>query len=174
MRNRDVKKSFKNLHATKFFLQTLVDKSRIDNDNCEIGVADESDFEVIDKFKYIWFNRNRFMNSLRKEGIHNSQIKYEKLVEKQRKYLVNSGRFGGRDAINLHAYSEHKTIEVRLHHGTVDTEEVYNWATLLCSIVDNKKNPTKIVQNSTEFTEFMGNLNPKVKEHIEICHLLYA
>lgn len=41
-------------------------------------------------------------------------------------------------AINPQSYRKHKTIEVRVHEGTVDTEEMYNWSSLLCSIADQK------------------------------------
>jgi hypothetical protein len=40
--------------------------------------------------------------------------------------------------INLSSFSERKTIEVRLHHGTIDTNEIYNWCKYLIHQVNNK------------------------------------
>jgi hypothetical protein len=39
-------------------------------------------------------------------------------------------------AINSQALGRHKTIEVRLHHGSLDITEVINWVTLLLGIVN--------------------------------------
>lgn len=44
------------------------------------------------------------------------------------------------NAINgADAFEEHQTLEVRMHHGTVDVREIYKWTKLLISIVDAKK-----------------------------------
>lgn len=40
-------------------------------------------------------------------------------------------------AINKMAYGQHRTLEVRLHHGTVNAEEIKHWAKLLCGIVNS-------------------------------------
>jgi hypothetical protein len=40
-------------------------------------------------------------------------------------------------AINSLAYSRYKTIEVRLHSGTIDSEKILNWAWLLSAIAYN-------------------------------------
>lgn len=45
-------------------------------------------------------------------------------------------------AINLAAYTEHKTIEVRCHEGTLDAKSITDWANFLVSVVDNKQ-PTQ-------------------------------
>jgi Putative amidoligase enzyme len=42
-------------------------------------------------------------------------------------------------AINPQAVREHNTIEVRLHHGTVDVKEIYNWTKTLIAIVEGRK-----------------------------------
>ncbi len=41
-------------------------------------------------------------------------------------------------AFNIQAYEEMSTLEVRLHHGTVDIKEIENWCRLLSAIVDGK------------------------------------
>lgn len=50
------------------------------------------------------------------------------------------------DAINGEAYGKHRTIEVRMHHGTLDMWAMYKWTKLLISIVDRKK-PSFYIQN---------------------------
>jgi hypothetical protein len=41
-------------------------------------------------------------------------------------------------AINKLAYSKHKTLEVRLHHGTTDMKKVENWVKLLLKVISAK------------------------------------
>ncbi len=41
-------------------------------------------------------------------------------------------------AINKLAYHRHKTIEIRLHHATLDMKIVQNWITLLLKIINSK------------------------------------
>lgn len=47
-------------------------------------------------------------------------------------------------AINPIAYKKHKTIEVRLHHGTLDSQSIINYVKLLLKIVDSPKIPKTI------------------------------
>lgn len=45
-------------------------------------------------------------------------------------------------AINFRAaYAEHQTIEVRMHHGCVDTDKIEKWIRLLLNVVDGKNVP---------------------------------
>ena len=41
-------------------------------------------------------------------------------------------------AINPRAYNKYKTIEVRLHEGTVDIDEIENWCNFLIKTAENK------------------------------------
>lgn len=54
---------------------------------------------------------------------------------------INDGynTLGIRGAVNLQAYREHKTIEIRLHEGSVNTNDIINWTKLLINIADNTK-----------------------------------
>lgn len=52
------------------------------------------------------------------------------------KYEIRSGH-EGRSAINPHAYAKHKTIEVRLKEGTVDSKDITKWVNKLVSIVES-------------------------------------
>lgn len=42
--------------------------------------------------------------------------------------------------INPRAYDKYKTIEIRMHHGTVDVDVVKNWIKILLKIKSNNKN----------------------------------
>ncbi len=44
-------------------------------------------------------------------------------------------------AVNRVAYSRHKTIEIRLHHGTMDLKQIHNWVKLLLKAVDTPHIP---------------------------------
>jgi hypothetical protein len=44
-------------------------------------------------------------------------------------------------AVNYSAYDEHETIEIRIHHGCVDTEQIFKWVSLLINVVDGKNVP---------------------------------
>lgn len=44
-------------------------------------------------------------------------------------------------AINKNAYNEHRTLEIRLHQGTVDTKQIGNWINLLLKMVNSKSTP---------------------------------
>ena len=47
--------------------------------------------------------------------------------------------YGGRQvAINRHSYNKHRTLEIRLHHGTLDMNKVCNWINLLLLILKTK------------------------------------
>jgi len=47
--------------------------------------------------------------------------------------------FGNRyAAINLESFKKHKTIEVRLHSGTIDKTKIINWCKLLYIIINSK------------------------------------
>jgi hypothetical protein len=45
------------------------------------------------------------------------------------------------NAINFAAYSEHQTIEVRMHHGCTDTSKIEKWIRLLINVIDAKSVP---------------------------------
>lgn len=50
-----------------------------------------------------------------------------------REELLDEERYRAINAVSL---DKHQTLEVRLHHGTVDTRHIALWAGLLCRIVD--------------------------------------
>lgn len=83
----------------------------------------------------------------------NKARKKSEFCKRSDKYYNLSGHY---NAINgSAAYREHKTIEVRLHHGTVDIKEIYNWIGLLTSIVNEKPMSTKLTKYIKEQKERM-------------------
>ena len=60
---------------------------------------------------------------------------------KSRKFPLNfnGSRHERYKTINAASYYRHKTIEVRLHEGTVDFKNISNWVALLVKIVSHKK-----------------------------------
>lgn len=55
--------------------------------------------------------------------------------------------YGQRDgrymAINAEAYKRHKTLEIRLHHGSLDTIKVNHWIETLIAVANSKKISTQ-------------------------------
>ena len=54
---------------------------------------------------------------------------YKKAIEEHTKYRT----------INASAYNEHKTLEVRVHHGSVKFEEIYPWTKVLVALAYGPK-----------------------------------
>lgn len=68
-------------------------------------------------------------------------------------YLQEIGRYSG---CNLHALSKHKTIEYRLHQGTVNTRIITAWA-LLCAAFTVQATESKA---PTELWKFVRDIGP--------------
>lgn len=52
--------------------------------------------------------------------------------------VLKSGLYSRYRGVNAMSIAEHGTIEVRMHHGTVDAGEIINWINLLVRAVDSK------------------------------------
>lgn len=61
------------------------------------------------------------------------------------------------------AYSEHQTIEVRVHHGCVDTDRITNWIQLLINIVDARSVPEP--KSKKDVLKWKG-LNKKLRGYV--------
>lgn len=77
--------------------------------------------------------------------------------------------------INKTAYEAHKTLEIRVHSGTLVADKIINWVKLLLKIVDNgqvyslRTNQIRMVNSLTTFkkrTKLRGNLAKYVEERI--------
>lgn len=69
-------------------------------------------------------------------------------------YTTDVDFSGDRDGINALAMQRHKTIEIRIHSGTINYKKIVNWINLLLLIVQTRKT----------ITEPQFNFNTIVKE----------
>ncbi len=67
------------------------------------------------------------------------------------KYETNMAEFDDRyKDINIVAYKKFGTVEIRLHEGTIDTSDIYNWCRYLINIVDGKNWSKAYVKRKTK------------------------
>lgn len=71
----------------------------------------------------------RLVHKSRKRSGYCDEINTESKFEQ----MVNSGRYY---TINASAYSKFKTIEVRMHQGTIDGDKIVNWICLLLETIE--------------------------------------
>lgn len=70
--------------------------------------------------------------------------------------------------INPTAYEGLKTLEVRLHSGTVDGDKINKWIKILMSIIDQKSRPQKdvtLLKNMRQFNK-MFKLDAPLKQYV--------
>lgn len=65
--------------------------------------------------------------------------------------------------INMMAFNEHGTIEIRMHHGCVDTDQIEKWIRLLINVVQAKEVPK--VTSKKEALKWKG-LNKKLRHYV--------
>ena len=91
-------------------------------------------------------------------------------VSKITKKMLNDGDISLADdlsskryvTINPNSYKKHKTIEVRLHEGTVKFNDLYYWTMFLVDVVDSN-----IKKEITDLQELNQVTNPEVIKHLE-------
>lgn len=104
---------------------------------------------------------------------------YEKLLKVQDILfgLVNKNRWNNQyckytnknannrfTAINKESFQKHKTIEVRLHHGSIDVKEIGNWINLLLKAI-NTKSP-QAIKNRVGILKWTGK-NKKLRSYVK-------
>lgn len=67
--------------------------------------------------------------------------------------------------INPQSYSEHKTLEIRLHSGSINAEKINNWIKLLQKIAYSKRRIPIKVKKATDITNAL-NLADDLKTYI--------
>lgn len=82
---------------------------------------------------------------------------------------VTENRYVG---INTRAYRDHKTIEIRMHSGSLDAEKIINWVTLLRKIVNNtdlvpKVSDRPIMWNSLKDVRHTFKLNSRLTKYLK-------
>lgn len=95
--------------------------------------------------------KQRYANLVRAQGL------MLRLVSKSRQdnsFCKRSGEWqsGNRyKIINAHAYSKHKTLEVRLHQGSLDAIKICNWIDLLLAIQDKPATNSRAVRSTAKW-----------------------
>jgi hypothetical protein len=121
MRQRDVKRAYRNLVAVQDVMYKLVTKKRRTNNYCR---------------------KNQFMT-----------------------YDEATARSGDRYLyVNHTAYSRHKTLEVRLHHGTLSFDELNQWLKLLIKVVNYDGEIDKPITKLIEFSKVLKMSKDEVVE----------
>jgi hypothetical protein len=112
--------------------------------------------------------RNRNVNKCYKKLLKFQHLMFP-LVNKDRwnneycSWSLESEKYG-RDAVNFGAYDDHQTIEIRLHHGTLDVKRIGNWISLLLRAIKNS--PIKEINSKSQAVKWAGN-NKKLKSYIK-------
>lgn len=76
---------------------------------------------------------------------------------------IDEGRYY---AINAKAYTKHKTIEIRVHAGTVDFKKITNWANILVCIANCKERYVRSFATINTFCKRFG-IADEVQEYIK-------
>lgn len=67
-------------------------------------------------------------------------------------------------AVNFESYDKHKTLEIRLHHGTTDVKKIENWVNLLLKAVNSK--PIGEIKSKSDVLKFAGR-NKQMKTYLK-------
>jgi hypothetical protein len=70
-------------------------------------------------------------------------------------YASWDNSYNGRDGINKLAYERHKTIEVRVHSGTLDPDKINNWIKILLKIA----NKTDTIERLSKLSDYVSVYN---------------
>lgn len=81
-------------------------------------------------------------------------------------YVIPQNMNNRKVAINRQAYDEHRTVEIRLHEGSVDGAQILNWINLLLKIVKTKNAHTINVQNKPDVLNW-SNDNKIIQKYIK-------
>jgi len=89
------------------------------------------------RFETVWFS---FVESHRHSNIYSHEIQWScadiKRAVRRVSYQIWSRHATGFMWCNIAAYYEHSTVEIRLHQGTCDRDEIINWVKAHTRFVD--------------------------------------
>lgn len=89
-----------------------------------------------------FFKTQSFMQSLlKKHRIGNTYSKSNVESTFDEHNSIGERRYG----INTNAFKEHGTLEIRMHHGTLNKDELIPWINLLIKIANHKENANKMI-----------------------------
>lgn len=130
-------------------------KARVD-ESCGLHVhVDARDFENLDsphfkKLSFVWAKIEPAMFRLVSSKRRNSEYCEPWFVYPQRPKKVNDLNYSSNSrykSLNLKAFEYHKTVENRMHQGTINPKKILTWAAINSKIVDfAKKNSIKKIE----------------------------
>jgi hypothetical protein len=71
-------------------------------------------------------------------------------------------------AINAQSFDEHRTIEVRLHKGTVSTHDIENWLKVLVAVANKRSKMKEDIVNVVDFQKAL-KLRKKQTTYVANC-----
>ena len=107
------------------------------NESCGLHVhLDMRNRNIIECSRKLFYAQKLMKKVVKKDRLNND---YCELVEHESD-LSSAGHYSAINTENVRQLNTNKyTIEVRLHHGTTNMMEVYNWIKFLVITIDNKK-----------------------------------
>lgn len=114
--------------------------------------------QVYKNFFYTQSFLRKFLIKSRKRNKFCKVNEYESFEEQTKIY----NRYRG---INPFSYNEHKTLEIRMHHGTLDPKELIPWIRLLLTIANYEGNLDKKVLTLKQASE-KYNINESFKQEL--------
>ena len=155
----------KKLHEIVSFL-VIKAKAKI-NDSCGLHVhldmrqrdVDSCYTKLVESQK--WFFK---MNPTRRDNKFCKMAKIKNFRTALRMYQTRDGFMSRFLAVNPHAYTLYKTLEVRVHQATLNSHKMVNWINFLIKIVDSKK--TGPINNINQLQQRF-NLSNRLVEYIQ-------
>lgn len=150
MRNFDVLKAFKNLYGYQsIFLNTISD-SRLRKEYCN-PITSYCYEEICNALSSRTTDVNKIIENI-KDILNKANVsddKIDDILEDTFAHLgdtdYDDGYIDHYQGISVEPFVDgrYKTIEIRFHEGTVDSNEIYNWCSTLYNIAYNNK-PTDV------------------------------
>lgn len=137
MRNRDVRHCFNNLVRSQNFLYMMNPISRLTGTRSDGGTDEVYSKKV---------EFSDFDEAMKNAKGDNRTIRY----------------YG----INPFSFSKHKTIEVRIHTGTINATKIRNWVEILLAIVNSSEKYTKEVTKLDSFIKRF-NLSDDIMKYMQ-------
>lgn len=82
-------------------------------------------------------------------------------------YVDDTNQETRKVAINKRAYEKHRTLEIRLHQGTLDMKKIENWVGLLLKIVHTKQYPKDLKLHRKDSVIKWLNHDESLKEYVD-------
>lgn len=111
------------------------------NESCGLHVhLDCRNRDLVGSFLNLFLKQSEMVLSIDEERIDSSYCDVMQTPLKPEQiesfiYRSNMSRYYG---INIAAFNKYKTIEIRFHEGTVNTDSIINWCRYLIGVIDNK------------------------------------